>query len=178
MKNINILKTFASIILSISLIGCSVAYIKNYEPPLENLKILKTYKSKISVENNETDSKKDFILCRNGKIDLPPNQTLDQYIFNSLKKELSLEDKISHDGTSLKVKVERIEVFTMRNPSEWKIDIKYVFENKEFLSSTIYPFTFAHSGDVACRNAADTFNNALSENYQFFYKNNFNNLQK
>lgn len=166
-------------ILCVFISGCSVASIRRFDTRHDNYiaaqKISRTFRIDELVFDKKADQKKnplkrEYLWCRGARVDLPSEQSVEMYLTSSLKKELSDAGKIDENSPSLILKINKIEVYTTDEPSHWDIDIDYIFEDHIFNIKNSYQFQFAIFGNVACSNAANNLNDAISENRILFYR--------
>lgn len=171
------------------LASCSVGTLKSYEPSYKTTRALKEVKgsyvirkvwSETMIERRKGFPKKTILdrvelSCRGSSFSTPNRITLGEYIKSAFNIELDAAGLIKSDdnsATSLVLKVLEIDLNTFGNSGEWIIRIVYNSDNDKREVSTVYKFDSAFSGEVACTNAKESFEAALSKNFRSYFSSN------
>jgi len=146
--------------------GCSSNNIKSYkvDPSLkasfQHHEIKKTNVQSVTKSKDDLDS----ILCRMvGNIYLPQKMKYSEYVKDALNKSLVYitEHSTSEASHNLNVVLDVVDVNTIAG--EWKVDGHVtVDQNSPVKIETVTKFGTAYIAETACRNAAESFDEAVA----------------
>jgi len=169
---------FIPLLLIASLSGCSIMAIRKHEPNFKSTRELKQIKMdfyvlEVTAKQPELIKKLegDSLTCRLAPFNMPANTSVGKFIRDALTDELDAAGKLSNNGSSIKITVNRIETDTGSiNNGHWYLDFNYETEHETYNVQTDTLFESAYMGDTACRNAANAFTDALTDNFDHLYQ--------
>ena len=144
--------------------ACGSNNVKRYRADMSIYRQLKKYDiDKINTVNvTMAEGDRCFIMCRmSGNIYLPNNITYSKYIEDAFEKVLMYSDG-QKKTKNLKIELTKVDVNTVSG--KWTIKANAYIDGqqaKEILSVT--KFGTAYVADSACRNAAEVFEDAVTE---------------
>lgn len=170
---------FLALLLLAGLLGgCSVVAIRKHEPGYKNVRALQSQKASFRLsgvrgrdEYVERSLSSKSLLCRLTTFNMPAGQTVADYIRQALTDELDAAQRLSMGGTVLEITVLRLDSNSL-SPMQgaWDLEFEYSYAGRRRKIKTVYKFESAIDGQVACRNTAQAFSDALAQNFAEFYK--------
>ncbi len=164
MKKINWL--IISIVATLFLNGCASNNVRRFLPdPLHKTAIEKHLKKSITVDVSMTEGDQNSIMCRMvGNIYLPNKMTYSQYVEDAFKKVLVSADRWSHEkiaDRTLAVVLTKVDFSS--TSGEWYINANVkIGNNSPTIIKNTTKFGTSWIGEYACKNAAESFEEAIS----------------
>ncbi len=187
-----------NLLIILSIAGCSIMAVKKHSPHYLNTRKLKKVNGIYKISNVVAEKKAaplptsdiklayqdnrpirssienvlegKSVQCRLTTFNLPAKMTVQTYLKETFEHELDAAEKLDPTkGKEIKILVKKLEVDTSSGTDGlWLLDIEYEVGGKKHLVSTQSAFESAFNAQAACSNAANTFSDAIAENFVTF----------
>jgi hypothetical protein len=167
MKRIKLvgLSLVTAVTLSIGFTGCGVK-VATYGASSENVSKLKTYNTKLNVNNFTATSSDSSIMCRmSDPIKTPNGETFEKYIENALIEELKMAGLYSKNAKiTLSGHLNEVKANSIPGSANWEFSVKVSSSNgKSFTVKSKKDYSSSFMAHYACNDMAEAFKPAVQK---------------
>jgi hypothetical protein len=166
-------------VFCLAALGCASLTIDTYQPTAVTKDTLAQAPGNYNAGSvsGQTGVQSDQLLksslpCRLETFKMPAQQPVNLYIENALKSELQAAEKLAApEGRRIDIVVVKLESDTskIRN-GRWTLDFIYKVGRVTRDIQSVTDYAFNADAKIACRNTADSFDEALRANFEKFFK--------
>jgi hypothetical protein len=171
------LKPLLFLVLCFLATACSVVAVRPYDPFYKNTSELALVKGSFkgvqvrgATAGVDALLKQSSMTCRLTTFNMPANKNVETYVQDALTVELDAAKKLSPNGPTITVTINRLESDTAGfNKGHWDVDFTYSTGKSMTNIKTSTEFESAFAAGTACRNTAQGLETALRENFNKFF---------